>query len=95
MSAHIGHAFFPEEFVVDLTVYQFGKPVKLKSYRYPVPEVEERKGIAFFIHGFGSYANHDADLVKNIVEKGKFEVFAIDQRGFGNSGGSQSVVENN
>jgi len=21
MSAHIGHAFFPEEFVVDLTVY--------------------------------------------------------------------------
>jgi hypothetical protein len=29
---------FPEENVLDLTVLQFGRPVKLKSYRYPVPD---------------------------------------------------------
>jgi alpha-beta hydrolase superfamily lysophospholipase len=47
------------------------------------------------VHGYGAYANHDADLVKQIAELGNFDVFAIDQRGFGNSEGLKAIVENN
>lgn len=66
MTSHQGRAGFPEEFVVDLTVFQFGKPIKLKSYRYPA--VGERKGVVFFLHGYGTYANHDADLAHEIAK---------------------------
>jgi hypothetical protein len=38
MTAHVGCPYFPEEDVVDLTVMQFGKPIQLKSYRFPVPQ---------------------------------------------------------
>jgi hypothetical protein len=60
MTAHEGRACFPEEYVVDLTVTQFGEPIKLKSFRFPA--VGDRKGVVFYMHGYGTYANHDADL---------------------------------
>lgn len=84
---------FPEENVLDLTVFQFGKPIKLKSYRYPVPVGKQRRGVIFYIHGYGAYANRDAGIAKELAEKGNFEVFAIDQRGFGESEGMRAIVE--
>lgn len=44
---------FPNADPVDLTVEQFGKQIKLKSYHYPVPAPYTRKGIVFHIHGYG------------------------------------------
>jgi len=38
MEKRIAHVTFPEEDIVDLPVYQFGKLIKLKSYRFPVPK---------------------------------------------------------
>ena len=48
----------------------------------------------FYIHGYGAYANRDAGIAKEFAEKGHFEVFAIDQRGFGESEGRRAIVEN-
>ena len=57
------------------------------AYRYPVPTGKERKGVVFYIHGYGAYSNRDANIAKQFAERGLYEVFAIDSRGFGNSGG--------
>lgn len=56
------------------------------TYRYPVPQGVERKGVIFFLHGYGSYCEHISHFFKMFAEKG-YESFALDQRGFGNSGG--------
>jgi len=69
---------FPEQNVLDLSVFQFGKPIKLKAYRYPVPVGKQRRGVVFYIHGYGAYANRDVNIAKEFAEKGHFEVFAID-----------------
>ncbi len=34
--------------------------VHLMTYRYAVPDGVQRKGIIFFIHGFGAYCEHVA-----------------------------------
>lgn len=52
--------------------------MKLKSYRYPVPEGKQRKGVVFYVHGYGAYAQRDASIAREFAEKGQFEVFAID-----------------
>ena len=48
----------------------------------------------FYIHGYGSYANNEATVCEALATRG-YDVFAIDQRGFGNSEGQTAVVENN
>lgn len=68
MSGLPGRAFYPEEDVVDLTVEQFGKPIKLKSYRYPAVDQSKRRGIVFYLHGYGTYANRDVDIAKDLAE---------------------------
>ena len=75
---------FKEEDVLDLPVLQFGKEIKLKAYRYPPKNY--RKAVVFYIHGYGSYASANGAIAKYLSDF-DFEVFAIDQRGFGESGG--------
>jgi alpha-beta hydrolase superfamily lysophospholipase len=47
------------------------------TYRYPVPEDTERKGIIFYVHGFGSYCERYAFQAKTFAEAG-YEVIAMD-----------------
>jgi len=56
------------------------------TYRHPVPENTEIKGVVFFIHGYGAYCDKTAFWFRMFVENG-YEVFAVDQRGFGLSEG--------
>ena len=62
------------------------------TYRYPVPSDLERRGIIFYIHGFGSYCERFAFQAKAYAEAG-YDVVALDQRGFGNSGGTRGLFE--
>ena len=62
------------------------------TYRYPVPQGVEHKGVIFYLHGFGAYCEHNSYLFKMFAEKG-YECFALDQRGFGNSGGQRGLFE--
>ena len=62
----------------------------MKAYRYPPKEY--RKAVVFYLHGWGSYANQNAALSKVLAAK-NYEVFAIDQRGFGESEGMRAVIE--
>ena len=62
------------------------------TYRYPVPSDLERRGIIFYIHGFGSYCERFAFQAKAYSEAG-YDVVALDQRGFGNSGGTRGLFE--
>ena len=76
MTSHPGRAGFPQEHVVDLTVTQFGEPIKLKSYYFPCQDT--REGVVFYIHGYGSYANNEATVCEALAKRG-YDVFAIDQ----------------
>ena len=55
-----------------------GDVAKLFNYRYPVPK--GRKGIVFFVHGYGGQNTHRASLAKMFAEQG-YEMCGIDQRG--------------
>jgi alpha-beta hydrolase superfamily lysophospholipase len=63
------------------------------TYRYPVPKGQERKGIVFYVHGFGAYSEHTAFMFKTLAETRGYEVISMDQRGFGNSGGQRGLFE--
>ena len=76
-----------------MPVEQFGKPIKIAAYRYPVPEGTVRKGVVFYIHGYGCYAHHDCMMVDLRVKHGHYDVFAIDHRGCGKSGGQEALIE--
>ena len=69
-----------------------GTLLKLQTYRYPVPESQKRKGILFYIHGFGGYCERTAYIYKTIAASG-YECLAFDQRGFGNSEGQPGIYE--
>ena len=62
------------------------------TYRYPVPEGTARKGVIFYIHGYGSYCERYAFQAQTFAEAG-YEVIGLDQRGFGNSGGQRGLIE--
>ena len=81
---------FAEEDVLELPVTQYGKEIKLRAYRYPPKEY--RKAVVFYIHGYGSHASANGALAKVLAAK-NYEVFAIDQRGFGHSDGIRGVIE--
>ena len=74
----------------ELPVTQFGKEIKLKAYRFPPKH--HRKAVIFYIHGYGSYIQKNACLSKYLADY-DFEIFAIDQRGFGDSEGERVLVE--
>jgi pimeloyl-ACP methyl ester carboxylesterase len=83
-------ARFPESDVLELPVVQKGKELLLRSYRYPPKNY--RKAVVFYIHGYGSYANQNGQLAKYLAEF-DFEIFAIDQRGFGSCKGQKCLIE--
>ena len=47
------------------------------SYRYPCPEGVDRKGIVFYVHGWGGYSERSAYIFKVFAENG-YEVIAYD-----------------
>ena len=66
---------YPESNVVDLAVQQYGKTIQLSTYRW-APK-NERKGVVFYIHGYGSFANHNAVYGKYLAQA-DYEVFSVD-----------------
>lgn len=83
---------WPEVDPLELRVTQDDEEITLMTYRYPVPHGTARKGYIFFIHGFGAYFEHYAGFCKSFAERG-YECLALDQRGFGNSGGHRGLFE--
>lgn len=69
---------------------QYGKTFSLKSYRWPPKSY--RKAVVFYIHGYGSFAQHNAVYAKYLSEA-NYDVFAIDQRGFGYCEGERAIIE--
>jgi hypothetical protein len=41
-------------------------------------EGRKRKGVVFYIHGYGCFVQHDAIISDLLNKHGDFEVFAID-----------------
>jgi alpha-beta hydrolase superfamily lysophospholipase len=66
---------------------------KLQNYRYPVQVGQQRKGIIFFVHGYGCNTTNHAYLAQIFAQNG-YEFCGIDQRGFGLSEGIRGRVEN-
>jgi pimeloyl-ACP methyl ester carboxylesterase len=83
---------YPERNVVDLTVQQFGKPIKLASFRFSPINPENKRGVIFFLHGFGSFVWAHKRFLMALAD-GDWETFAIDYRGFGESEGKRGVIE--
>ena len=83
---------WPETDVIDLPVISQGKQVKLKSYRWPAEN--ERKGVVFLFHGYGSHAPQLAIVAKYLAEAG-YECFGADMRGMGDSEGNRGIFEDN
>ena len=79
---------WPEIDALDLRTNHNGKEVKLASYRWPA--VEQRKGVIFMLHGYGSCAPQMAILAKFLAESG-YEVFSFDMRGHGDSEGERGI----
>jgi len=59
-----------------------GKYFKLANYRYP--SQGKRKGIIFFVHGYGEYCERYAYFAKAFAEAG-YDFAGIDWRNFGHS----------
>lgn len=79
--------------VLDLKVTQYQHEIKLMTYRYPLPSsTVTRKGLVFFIHGYGGYCMRTGFWFKLMAEAG-YEVYALDQRGFGLSEGERGFIE--
>ena len=51
---------------LDLRVIQYGKEIRLTSYRSP-PANNERKGVVFFCHGYDSCQPHIATIAKYLA----------------------------
>lgn len=69
-----------------------GDGVKIWNYRYPVQVGVQRRGIVFYVHGYGTGLQHMAFLAKMFAHNG-YEFCGMDQRGFGQSGGTRGRVE--
>ena len=82
---------WPEIDPLDLPGRQLGKEIKLKNYRWP-PANNQRKGVVFIFHGYGSMASHMAILAKYLAQA-NYEVFAMDMSGHGDSTGERGVID--
>jgi hypothetical protein len=47
-----------------IRVTQDDVEITLETYRYPCPQGVERKGVVFYIHGFGAYCEYSAFFFK-------------------------------
>lgn len=81
---------FPEINPVELV--SADKRFRLANYRYPATASKERKGIIYFIHGYGEYVRRYAYFGQVFAENG-YDFVGIDQRGFGYSEGERGMIE--
>ena len=68
-----------------------GKDAVIANYRYPCL-TKERKGVVFFLHGFGEYVGRYAYLAKEFAELG-YDFMGMDLKGFGYSGGLRGYID--
>lgn len=68
---------WPETDVLKLRVEQDDEEIPLMTYRYPVQAGTDRKGVIFYIHGYGSYCERYAFQGRAFAEAG-YEVIAMD-----------------
>ena len=86
---------YQQQDCLDLPVtYNDGTQVNLKAFRYSPDKdlFEKPRGIVFYLHGYGSYSQDNSIYAKYLADEG-FETFAMDQRGFGESGGIKFKIE--
>jgi acylglycerol lipase len=76
---------------IELKSKSGNKEYKLENYRYP-SQTGDRKGIIYFIHGFGDYCGRYAYFAKQFAEHG-YDFVGFDQRGFGRSEGPRGIFE--
>merc|ERR1712086_342514 len=69
-----------------------GDGVRIANYRYPVQVGVERKGILFYVHGYGCNVHNHAYLAEMFARAG-YEFCGMDQRGFGKSEGVRGRIE--
>lgn len=53
-----------------MTTKSDGRDVKIANYRYPSANQNEKKGIIYFVHGYGDYCGRYAYLAKYFAEAG-------------------------
>jgi len=82
---------FPEINPIEINSKSGNKEYKLANYRYPC-QAGERKGIVYFVHGFGDYCARYAYFAKTFAEQG-YDFVGMDQRGFGYSEGPRGMLE--
>ena len=82
---------WPDQNCLELPVTQYGKEIKLKAMRWPA--ANERRGVVFILHGYGSYTENMAIIAKYLAEQ-DYEVFGMDMRGQGDSEGIRGCFEN-
>lgn len=63
----------------------------LANYRYP-SSLSDRKGIIYYIHGYGDYCQRYAFFAKYFAEAG-YDFVGMDQKGFGYSGGKRALID--
>lgn len=79
--------------VMDLKVVdKNGKEVKLMTYRWQPDQPDQAKGIIFMIHGYGANAAQMAVIAKYLAQN-DYDVFSVDMRGHGDSGGEKGIFE--
>lgn len=66
--------------------------VQINNYRYPVQVGQKRKGIVYFVHGYGCSLHNHAYLAQMFSQHG-YEFCGIDQKGFGLSEGTKGRFE--
>ncbi|TNV72939.1 hypothetical protein FGO68_gene9903 [Halteria grandinella] len=85
---------FKESFI-DFREFPFPEvnPLKIQdlaNYRYPSLQ-SKRKGIIFYIHGYGEYVQRYGYFAKKYAEAG-YDFVGVDQRGFGYSQGKKGLL---
>ena len=66
--------------------------MKINNYRYPVQIGQKRKGIVFFVHGYGCSVYNHAYIAQMFSQHG-YEFCGIDQKGFGHSEGTRGKID--
>ena len=80
------------DIIDDLIVTQEGKQIKLCAYREPARGSVPRKGVIFFVHGYGKSLRFLAVTARNLANAG-YDIFGMDYRGIGRSTGIRGFID--
>lgn len=71
-----------------------GKDLKIHHFRHLAEgdRAENPKAVIFYVHGYGDYSSRYAFIGKYLSHLG-YEFAGIDQRGFGDSEGTEGKIE--